>query len=305
MIQAFLIWMDGKELKIAIGCLLKGYQKLSGYDDFLRRSKSVLANLKHNETDAVISHIIFHEGNIGSSHQDYLKEKSSIDFVFINVEAEFIWTDVSESEFCYSTTLSDSFSSGYKSMCRFWFDGFIRYTQDYNYLVRIDEDCVLYKSSITDIINEMDSSQASYATPFIYGVDDSLVTVGLREFITKFQDDNLLERVYDPSFNPYTNVSFFNIAKISNNRMFASFSESVHKSGCIFINRWGDLPLWGCVLQTCFSRTDILICSQFKYFHSSIGDLVNKSGLIDSLMERWAFSKIRYRKIKNRIFIET
>jgi hypothetical protein len=292
-------------MKIAIACLLRGYLKLSGYDDFLRRSQSVLSNLKQKETNAVIHHIIYHEGNIGLSHQKYLQKKSSIDFIFVNVAAEFIWIDIAESDFCYPTKLSDSFSSGYKSMCRFWFDGFLRYAKGYDYLVRIDEDCILYQSNIIDIINEMDRCQSIYATPFIYGVDDSLVTVGLSELITKFQDDNGLERAYDPGFNPYTNVFFINIARISGNTIFTHFSDAVHKSGCIFINRWGDLPLWGCVLQTCFSKTDILICPQFKYFHSSIGDLVNKSGLIDSLRERWLFILVRCRKVKDIIFIES
>jgi len=295
--------MKGEQLKIAIGCLLRGYQKLSEYDDFLRRSKSILASLKHEDTDAVIHHIIFHEGNIGQSHQNYLKKKSTIDFIFVNVEAEFVWQDVSESDFCYPTTLSNSFSLGYKSMCRFWFDGFIRYAKEYDYLIRIDEDCVIYQSSLIEIINEMENCHSTYATPFIYGADDSLVTVGLKELIIKFQDEKSLENAYDPAFNPYTNVFFINMAKISNNSMFKDFSDVVHKSGCIFINRWGDLPLWGCVIQICLSKSDFLICNQFKYFHSSIGDMVNKNGLIDSLRERLELFLTRFRRVKNKLLI--
>lgn len=289
-------------MKIAIGCLLRGYKKLSEYDDFLLRSKSVLASIKLKETEAAIHHIIFHEGNICLNHQNYLKKKSGIEFIFVNVEAEFVWQDIPESSFCYSTTLSDSFSSGYKSMCRFWFDGFIRYVQDYDYLVRIDEDCVIYRSSIIEIINEMHSCNSTYATPFIYGVDDPLVTIGLKDLVTAFQTNKGLELTYDPSFNPYTNVFFVDVDRISNNAIFKDFRDAVHKSGCIFINRWGDLPLWGCVLQTCISRTDYLICNQFKYFHASIGDLVNKSGLIDTIRENFQILLTRCRKAKNQIF---
>lgn len=273
-------------MKVAICCLLRGYNQFSLFEDFLRRCRAIKRNLSQYSGKDLheYDHLIFHEGNISQEYMTILLLKSGLNLQFVDVSNEFIWNISSSSSFCKETPLSNSFSDGYKSMCRFWFDGFLRYTERYDYIVRIDEDCVLLNCDIESIIQGLAENSLLYATPRVFGKDDINVTQGLSNFVKNYSKLHELNRQYNDSWNPYTNLFFLDRNQIVSNLEFMNFCQAVHDTRCIYINRWGDLPLWGCALQLFFDRSKIIVIDSLKYEHSSFGELVNKSGFFDELV---------------------
>jgi hypothetical protein len=288
-------------MKIAIACLLRGYENQFDYTDFILRSKQIKLLVDQEISDNQIDHVIFHEGNINPKMQAVLKKQTGLNLLFRNVHEEFQWDRAVVSVICYSTSLSESFSLGYKSMCRFWFDGFLKYADEYEYIVRIDEDCILFQFDLMDSIRAMEQQQAAYGTPLIYGLDDKDVTIGLKNFTENFQANLGISKAFDPTLNPYTNVAIVSVRKVQQNIIFLKFAQEVHKTGCILINRWGDLPLWGAALQTCFSKDEVIILSQIKYFHGSIGHMVNKTGLFDHVWELHNRFRTKIQKLKAKL----
>jgi len=66
----------------------------------------------------------------------------------------------------------------------------------------------------------------------------------------------------------------------------------VDKSNNIYIYRWGDLPLWGEVLEYFYKKHDYLIYNKINYFHGSLGKYVNK------ITNTIAKESMQYQKIR-------
>jgi len=255
------------------------------YQDFLKRCVALRTSIENLPSDFQVDHLVFHEGNITELQQKYLTYKSKLALEFIDVSEDFKWETPGASKYCSQTQLSESFSTGYKSMCRFWLGGFIRYTSTYDFVVRLDEDCVLVDFDLHRILSDMVRNKIAYVTPLLYGADDPEVTMGLNEFVIDFASKYGVVSEYDPNINPYTNLFILDYKKIAESSLFVNFVQEVAVCGCIYINRWGDLPLWGVVLQLVVGDENFKVRSDIKYIHSSIGDFVNKRGLRDSLYE--------------------
>ena len=130
--------------KIAIVTLTKGYANQDEYDPLIKRNQSI-EKLIYNVYTPQPYIIIFHENNVSDDDIRYIKSKTTMPILFINVDSEFQYVNyVAENPICYTTPESEKFSMGYKNMCKFWFSGFLKYTTDYKYVVRVDEDCVIH-----------------------------------------------------------------------------------------------------------------------------------------------------------------
>ena len=152
--------------KIAICILTRGYKSRFQYADLIRRNRAIFKVIEAPGEDFSIDYLVFHEGNICKSHQDFIARYSNLpDIKFIDVGYEFQSPSNMTSVYCHSTVLSNSFSIGYKAMCRFWSDRFLDYTKEYRYVVRIDEDCIIKNFPLSALIQEMQSSNINYMTP--------------------------------------------------------------------------------------------------------------------------------------------
>ena len=262
-------------IKVAIAALTKGYPDCNAYDTLIQRNRSLL----YMKTgDLEVYHVLFHEGNISQEHQLYITGKTpSLNIQFIDVSDEFKYVPSYQgckTGLCKRTEKSDRFSQGYKTMCRFWLHRFLEYTHGYDYVVRVDEDCIVNSLDLKSVIDDMQKSGKVYLTPCLMSEDDYDVVLGLSKLSNGFSEKRGLTcPVYNQ--NPYTNVFILNVEYFKGLTLFQEYCEEVDKTGCIYINRWGDLPLWGVILSTMVPRDKWDIEKRIKYHHGSHCNNIN------------------------------
>lgn len=264
--------------RIAFLCLTRGYSDLKYYDDLIARNKSLIPFLKHFNA----KNIIFHEGNIPSYHQDHIIANSChCDFVnLMEIETKAFRNigQVKPTNVIYETPLSKCYNIGYRHMCHFWFVD-VWTLMDYDYVIRVDEDCVLRSFPLDVFENEKDFA---FITPLYNGVDVEDVTIGLQHTLTDFHKLNGTIEKYALKQcvkNPYTNVFVMNV-EFFNNDMFKKYVEFIDSSNGIYINRWGDLPLMGYFLLNFLSDKEYLIDKRISYYHKSHRIEINKKYIL-------------------------
>ena len=137
---------------------------------------------------------------------------------------------------------------GYKNMCRFWSVGFLEVFEDYKYVIGIDEDVLLQRLD-GDIIEKYIRAGVHFGYAHLTSDDQSLI-VGLYDFIQSYlKKHNITPHAKLENMHPYTNFMIFDIDYITNNKAIIDILREVDNTVCIFINRWGDLPMWGFTLQ--------------------------------------------------------
>jgi hypothetical protein len=246
-------------VKRAIVVLTRGYKDVSKYSDLIKRNNSITV-------DNSIDILIFHEGNIEESHQKYISSFSlHLKLVFICISEHAFNSEKIKIKPYLGTT---EFGLGYRHMCSFWFTDFWNYVQDYDYILRIDEDCII-DFNVLHIFYNLENSKA-----VVYGnwtIDQEFVTHGLNDFTKKFIRNNINTNVivsHRPS-GPYTNVLGLNLNALRKNLILMKYIEAVKLSDNIYIYRWGDLPLWGEVLFYFCNPNTYCKINTIKYFHGS------------------------------------
>ena len=235
--------------------------------------------MKNNEAiGALADVIIYHEGNILESHQIFIQSQTpDMPIQFVNISVVFQDFHVVNNPLCPPSVLSDPKNTppGYNSMCYFWFVAFRDYLKSYDWMLRFDSDCKL----------EQDSREAIYSLPDnvhfastmwqdlsrskfdrISEKGEGMVVRGLRNLTITFADKNGLPSNIKSWKAPYTNVMYLNLKWLENNTIINDFTKLVVDSGCIYGNRWGDLPLWGAALVLANEPTMKL---KLPYFHGS------------------------------------
>ena len=158
------------------GCIVTlsfGYDTLEKYDKtIILRNKSVRDHLytiyttTTGMTSAVADVIIFHEGNVWPTHQEYIQRATSdMPITFVNISTVFQDFHVVNNPLCPPSILSDQKNTppGYNSMCYFWFVSFRDYVKQYDWMLRFDDDCVLGQN-IRDNIHNLPST-VHFASP--------------------------------------------------------------------------------------------------------------------------------------------
>jgi len=260
-----------EHIKNAIVVLTRGYNSNDEYDKLIDRNNSIYDKfykfVEKNDYDV----IIFHEGNITKDQQEYIQSKTPEMHLAFR-EIRFLEKDVNNSE-CPNTSLSGSFNNGYKNMCYFWSISFLEYLKDYNYIIRIDEDCVL-KSINKNIIDEYKRSNIMFSSSYYQKDDDPEVVIGLKNLFDNYLKKNNLTKKNDISM-PYTNFMVVNIQFFRNEKNVVSILDEIKKSDCIFSNRWGDLPIWGYVLSYFIDKFNYIEDKNISYFHESHSIQIN------------------------------
>lgn len=246
-------------MKKVIAVLTKGYENVYQYHSLIKRNKSIERNLKEH-----CPVVIFHEGNIIEEHQYFIKSKTNISLKFIEIPP---FSPLEKIDFLEGT---ESFGWGYRHMCNFWFIDFWKYTNNYDLLLRIDEDCEI-SFNIDKIFKLLEQKVCIYGK---WIKDDVFVTLGLLDYLNKYFDLFNHSELKEAS-GPYTNVVGFNLVKLRDNKKLFNFIEKLNDDKLIFINRWGDLPLWGGLLRILFSKDEYEEENLISYFHTSHGGMVN------------------------------
>lgn len=224
------------------------------------RNKSIDVNLKDK-----CDFIIFHEGNLIEEHQKFIVQKSLIipRIKFVEIK------DFKTIDKKIHSRLEDkgTYNSGYASMCKFWFSSFINYLDDYDYVIRIDDDCIV-DSNVDQVFEELESKYI-VAPQF----SEETHRKGLVDFIQHFlMENNLVIENGDlgESFNgPYTNYCGYNLSKIRNNPIIMNYIQQINDSENIYINSWQDVSLWGSIMKCFLTEDDYKELKNVSYFHLS------------------------------------
>jgi len=260
--------------KNAIVVLTRGYTNLKSYNMLIYRNRHIAMNfylkLDNKENYDII---IYHEGNITPEQQKYIQLGSPrLPLIFKKIE--FIDNKNINNCLCPPTVLSNSFTMGYKNMCNFWSIDFLNYLKNYDYIIRIDEDCNLLHIP-TNIIEIYKNNNTVFSSGFYQGEDDSDVTIGLKNLFDSFMDNNNI-KPYKNNINcPYTNFMVININYFNNNETVQKVLNLIKNSNCIFSNRWGDLPIWGYILSYLIDQNMYIEDKSIMYIHGSHQKKIN------------------------------
>jgi hypothetical protein len=257
--------------KNAVVILTRGYDDVNKYLSLINRNKGISKNLINKMIDI----IIFHEGNITDLQQDYIKNETP--------DLKIIFTDVSEFAFIKEKEDIPFYRAfdkeinppkGYRHMCHFWFVDFLKYCENYDYILRIDEDCFI-DFNVDEIFKMI---QDKFLIAGRVEDDHPPVVYGLNNFTLRFLRNNNFNNLKPRKVNgPYTNIFALNLKKVRENELVLKYIDEIDKSNNIYIYRWGDLPLWGEVIYYMQKPEDYIMTSKIKYFHGSLKSYVNGS----------------------------
>ena len=267
---------------VAIVALTRGYENQEKYQDLIARNQSIS---KHCSSE--FANILFHEGNISLPHQRYIQSFTpEMTIKFINIKNEYPRTAFNDCKnlinkrLCPPTKRSQKFRLGYKHMCHFWFIDFLDYTTDYQYLIRLDEDCILHEFD-NKIFELMKQNNQVFISPYFREFAPPDVTVGMTELLEKFAIKNNIKLKNELEENhknvkcPYTNCMVIDCEYFRNNNIFRKFQRQVDDSSCIYSNRWGDLPLWGVFLWYFEDAVRYEEMRTIGYLHGSHNKIIN------------------------------
>lgn len=268
---------------VAIVALIRGYEDREKYQDLIERNESINKYCSSNKFD----NILFHEGNISVAHQRYIQSFTpNLKLKFVNLKTAHPRTAFDDHQnkinncLCPPTRRSSKFRLGYKHMCHFWFIDFLDYTTDYQYLIRLDEDCTFHKFD-HNILQLMEKKNQVFISPYFREFDVPEVTLGMTELLKEFvienniQLKNKLDESQESVKCPYTNCMVIDCEYFRNNDTLKKFQRKVDESSCIYSNRWGDLPLWGLVLHYFEDAARYEEVRTIGYCHGSHNMIIN------------------------------
>jgi hypothetical protein len=254
-------------MKNAIVVLTRGYSNYNSYSKLILRNKQIETYLQAKETDI----LIFHEGNI--VHQEEIcKETPSLKITFVDVKKDGL-AFKEQYENIQVDPETSGFGIGYRHMCSFWFVDFWHFVKEYDAILRIDEDCFI--QFIPDFVFK--KLQYVPIVTGLYEKDEEFVTKSLNHHTLQFitEKTGTSPTTKSPS-GPYTNLCGFSLCELRTLPLLKEYIESVRVSNQIYIQRWGDLPLWGEVNHYLLNNT-VYIDPTLSYFHESHCKYINPS----------------------------
>jgi hypothetical protein len=268
--------------KVAISVLTKGYTENDQYNTLINRNNFIYHHII-SKSRLEFDMIIFHEGNISLDHQQYISEHSNANLIFRDVKqyANKLAFDDNKNiyniELCPPNELSESFSLGYKHMCHFWAIDIFEYLSDYQYVIRIDEDCYVDKIDPA-LLEAIVEQEVKFAVPFICPVlDDPNVIVGLEKLLNDFfEQNNINPHIEFTNIKaPNTNFMILDLQFFKQHDLVQKFLTQIENSHGIYSNRWGDAPIWGIILYA-LSGINFYELRDVVYVHGSHNHYVNQ-----------------------------
>jgi len=255
----------------ALMCLARGRAHSRDYAALVQRNSGVA----QQRWSSAYDHFIFHEGNVLSPHQEYLRHHApTLRLRFISMER--FWNEsravVAARPLdnraawarCPPSDMSRRVSLGYKIMCLFHFGEFLHWFSAYQYVLRIDEDCVLLPGQPDPALEVRGYALA--APSISKPMDFEAFSAGIRDFFGELSASRggPGRAAFEEWPTVYTNVLWLNTSwALSTGWMY----EAVKASGCVLASRWGDAPLWGAALRATGARARTL---SLRYYHGSL-----------------------------------
>jgi hypothetical protein len=185
----------------------------------------------------------------------------------------------------------------YRLMCNFWINNFMKYCNDYDYIMRIDDDSIIEEPINTDIFKMIEEKGHNYMSNIIH-VDCSICNYGMKEFFEKILPDKIdkiselfMEHSLDsnsPHFarfkklylalndkeyegnnvNMAMPVMYYNNFFVTKTAIWKTpeitdIIDKINETGDIFYCRWGDAPLQTIIMK--LYDNDKMTKLDFKY----------------------------------------
>jgi hypothetical protein len=238
------------------------------------RNESIKRNLKVDSNN--VDFIFFHEiGFREEDKKDLLRDLRSRE---IHNKVKFIevgdFKPTTEKFNSIKNDLIDEniIHTGYSSMCRFWSYGFMKYLDEYDYVIRIDDDCIAL-SDVNLIFDELETRYISF--PYLSGEN---FRPNLKEFIKSYFTKTYPDREFEESERirvPYTNYCGFNLNLIKQNEIIMNFFKLIEQRDYIYKYTWQDTQLWGLIIKYMLTLDDWSENKKVKYIHMSHLSYVN------------------------------
>jgi hypothetical protein len=253
--------------KLAIATLIKGD---IGVGDNWQNNLIILRNKSiHKNFFGDCDFIIFHEGNVSEEYKNTILKDSRIKFPIKFIEVNNFKPSKEEIEKIKHSLIDRTVvQTGYSSMCKFWSYGFIDYLKEYDYVIRIDDDCVAL-NDISPIVEELKEKYLVF--PFLTGES---YRYRLKDFVKQYfiKNKSIDE---DKIKGPYTNFCGFNLNKIRNNVHIMDFFNTIEINNFVYRYSWQDVQLWGLVMEYILTEEDWSENRDIKYIHLSHLNFVN------------------------------
>jgi len=202
----------------AIVALTRGYNNRRDYQWLIKRNQAIKKFFGDKYPI-----ILFHEGTIRQQDHEYINQQSGLKCQFIDIKP--VWV------------------GGYESMCRFQTYWLWEYCKEYDYVLRIDEDCFLTKVEKDPF--EMIGNNV-YLKSVYWGESHSETNATLPIKINELTGVPP-QAFYNNKF-PYTNVGLSSV-KYWRGPLMSELLKKIALCDEQLKNRWGDLPVLGSLLN--------------------------------------------------------
>lgn len=247
-------------MKIAIATLIKGgVINYNAWENSLIsiRNQSIYKNF-HLTFDLVL----LHEGNITPGHIEKLENIKNFGNPIKFVEVPDFKINNETLAYLNSETLDmGNVRTGYSSMCRFWSYGFLDYFDEYDYVIRIDDDCIVL-NNFENIIPSLENRYICF--PKLSGEN---YRKGFVDFLKTYFDKSAIDETQVDV--PYTNFCGFNINKIKKDKRILNFFREIENNHFIHKYSWPDTLLWGIIIKYFLKNDDYLQMNKIQYIHLS------------------------------------
>lgn len=250
-------------LKTTLYFLFKNFNKKYNYpivilhegDYDIASQQEIIQSIRENHRDCIIFKQIEKDDFNIPNHIDKNKVQQIVDLQPVPY-----WRDIK-----------------YRNMCYFWIKHFHKYTGDYDYVMRLDDDSYIEEPLTQDLFKLIDTNKFVYISNIVH-VDCGICNFGMKELFQPFTTDDKLEKLFI-KYNLPTNTEIFQkfkkVYKIVNDKDLDSNSNSIEnemplmfynnffitatqfwkrndvqnmidvidKHGGIFYYRYGDAPL--------------------------------------------------------------
>lgn len=212
--------------------------------------------------------ILFHEGDISEEYKDKIRYRSAINLNIKFIEVpDFKITDSEIQKLKPQILDIGNVRTGYSSMCKFWSYRFLNYLIEYDYVIRIDDDCIVL-NDIQPVIDDLETKYLSFPNA---GNED--FRHGLENFIKSHFDKSSVD--VEKILVPYTNFCGFNLNKIRKNKNIIDFFNEVENNQFIHKYAWNDTIIWGIVMKYIIGEENWSEHKKIKYIHLSHLNYVN------------------------------
>ena len=263
--------------KVAIICLTRGYEDVRAYDMLIQRNIAIYNHINIGRRWWPWPLLIFHEGNIEPPHQEYIRARSgSQQLFFIDIANEF----AKPAGFEDDKELDKRWPWGYKCMCRFFAGRFRHYVPDFDYTIRIDEDCILrsWPQGAAALGRPGALIQYPYLSDETHDFTNDLLPKITRNYITC---RGLVEKDFYNHKFPYTNVWIMS-ARIFDKPHVTEFLDFLEACNFSLYYRIGDLPILGVVMNQFLEEAagEHCLLEGCEYYHASHDQVIGSDSSI-------------------------